>query len=98
MIEDLFGYVPPGNNNQNKRDSSALEHAPQLIQIIEPKKAQNLAILLKASGVTMEEICDALKQGDFTIFRQFSLTLNACTQGFRQQAWYKHRQNFFRLT
>ena len=37
---------------------------PQYIQIIDAKKSQNLAILLKALNVTTEEVCDALKEGE----------------------------------
>lgn len=63
MIESLFGY----NNVEQKRSGAKKESAssePQFIQIINPKKAQNLSILLKALNVTTEEVCDALKEGD----------------------------------
>ncbi|CAH9089249.1 unnamed protein product [Cuscuta europaea] len=64
MMESLFGYSPSDQNkNEHKKDSS-LKSTPQYIQIIETKKAQNLAILLKALNVTTEEVCDALKEGN----------------------------------
>ena len=62
MIESLFGY-----NNVDRKSSTGMKEfssEPQFIQIINPKKAQNLSILLKALNVTTEEVCDALKEGD----------------------------------
>ncbi|KAG6393786.1 hypothetical protein SASPL_144357 [Salvia splendens] len=63
MIENLFGYAPANNKNGAKKESSSQDAAPQYIQLIDPKKAQNLAILLKALNVTTEEVCDALEEG-----------------------------------
>ncbi|GER31593.1 formin-like protein [Striga asiatica] len=64
MMETLFGYTQADKNkNDRKKDSSSLD-SPQHIQIIDPKKSQNLAILLKALNVTTEEICDALQEGN----------------------------------
>lgn len=64
MIETLFGYAPPDKNLNKAKGSSSLDPSSQYIQIIEPKKAQNLAILLKALNVTTEEVCDALQEGN----------------------------------
>lgn len=64
MIETLFGYAPNDKNkNARKKESSSLDQGPQYIQIIDPKKAQNMSIMLKALNVTMEEVCDALLEG-----------------------------------
>ncbi|XP_031270341.1 formin-like protein 5 isoform X2 [Pistacia vera] len=65
MIESLFGYAPNDKKkNEGKRESSFLDQGPQYIQIIDPKKAQNLAIMLRALNVTMEEVRDALLEGN----------------------------------
>ena len=65
MIETLFGYAPAGKNKLGmKKDAS--QEAPKYIQIIEAKKAQNLSILIKALGVTTEEVRDALEEGCFS--------------------------------
>ncbi|KAK6151764.1 hypothetical protein DH2020_014399 [Rehmannia glutinosa] len=67
MIESLFGYAaaPAGKNkNEGNKESSSQDVVPQYIQIIDPKKSQNLSILLKALNVTTEEVCDALEEGD----------------------------------
>lgn len=64
MIESLFGYNNvEKNKNTAKKASESSE--PQYIQLINPKKAQNLSILLKALNVTTAEVYDALKEGDF---------------------------------
>lgn len=72
MMESLFGYVPADKNkNDQKKDGASSDTPPQFIQIIDPKKSQNLAILLKALNVTTEEVCDALNEGVFTRFHKF---------------------------
>uniref|UniRef100_A0A5B6Z1K3 Formin-like protein n=1 Tax=Davidia involucrata TaxID=16924 RepID=A0A5B6Z1K3_DAVIN len=65
MIETLFGYAPAERNkNEAKKESSSQDPSTQYIQIIDPKKAQNLSILLRALNVTTEEVCDALQEGN----------------------------------
>ncbi|GMI74178.1 hypothetical protein HRI_001087100 [Hibiscus trionum] len=65
MIETLFGYAAADNNkNDRKKETSTQESVPQYIQLLDPKKAQNLAILLRALNVTTEEVCDALREGN----------------------------------
>ncbi|KAL8126702.1 hypothetical protein AgCh_013827 [Apium graveolens] len=65
MMEDLFGYnkVESNNNDQGTKKQPS-KAAPKYIQIIDPKKAQNLSILLKALNVTTEEVCDAIQEGN----------------------------------
>ncbi|XP_071736650.1 formin-like protein 3 [Rutidosis leptorrhynchoides] len=65
MIETLFGYnnAAADKSNDHSRKNSQ-DPTFQYVQIIDPKKAQNLSILLKALNVTTEEICDALKEGN----------------------------------
>lgn len=62
-MEALFGYAAADQNKQKGKESTLAESSTQFIQIIDPKKAQNLAILLKALNVTSNEVCDALKEG-----------------------------------
>lgn len=70
-MESLFGYVPAEKGKfEHKRESSSESSVPY-VQIIDPKKSQNLAILLKALNVTTEEVTDALKEG-------LSLSLCSC--------------------
>lgn len=67
MIETLFGY----NNStekakvERKRDTTS-DPAGQYVQLLDPKKSQNLSILLRALNVTVEEVCDALTEGSVT--------------------------------
>ncbi|XP_031130313.1 formin-like protein 11 isoform X2 [Ipomoea triloba] len=65
-MESLFGYrmVDKNHNERKKKDVSPFDSTPHFIQIIEARKAQNLAILLKALNLTTEEVCDALKEGN----------------------------------
>lgn len=64
MIETLFGYNAVDKNRKAHKESSSQDPSPQHIQIIDPKKAQNLAILLRALNVTTEEVQDALHEGN----------------------------------
>ncbi|KAK0602905.1 hypothetical protein LWI29_038127 [Acer saccharum] len=65
MIETLFGYAATDKNKtERKKESSSLDQGPQYIQIIDSKKSQNLAIMLRALNVTIEEVCDALLEGN----------------------------------
>lgn len=61
-MESLFGCTNQ-NKNDRRRDSS-LENSVQYIKLIDPRKAQNLSILLRALNVTTEEVVDALVEGN----------------------------------
>jgi len=61
-MESLFGCANQ-NKNDRRRDTS-LDNSVQYIKIIDPRKAQNLSILLRALNVTTEEVVDALIEGD----------------------------------
>ncbi|KVH99105.1 Actin-binding FH2 [Cynara cardunculus var. scolymus] len=52
------------NKDLDMKNSPGKEPAMHFIQIIDPKKAQNLSILLKALNVTTEEVSAALKEGN----------------------------------
>lgn len=74
MMESLFGYnAANAGKNDGAKVTSSFEATPQYIQIIDAKKSQNLAIVLKALNVTTEEVCDALKEG-----KSLSLSLSLC--------------------
>ncbi|XP_038713299.1 formin-like protein 3 [Tripterygium wilfordii] len=64
LIETLFGYNVDKGKNDRKKDASSQDHSIQYIKIIDPRKAQNLSILLKALNVTTEEVIDALQEGN----------------------------------
>ncbi|KAK6132964.1 hypothetical protein DH2020_033255 [Rehmannia glutinosa] len=65
MMESLFGYAPAcKNKNGTTKESPSRDPSAQFYQIIDPKKSQNLSILLKALNVTTEEVFDALKEGN----------------------------------
>ncbi|XP_076893251.1 uncharacterized protein LOC143545212 [Bidens hawaiensis] len=64
MIESLFGYQAPGKDNQDTKTAPAKEQQTHFVKIIDPKKAQNLSILLKALNVTTKEVTAALIEGN----------------------------------
>ncbi|XP_009628674.1 formin-like protein 3 [Nicotiana tomentosiformis] len=64
MMESLFGYIPGDQGKDDRRKASSSFDQPQYIQIIDAKKSQNLAILLRALNVTTEEVYDALHEGN----------------------------------
>ena len=64
MIENLFGYSASKQKSGDDRKAGTFD-SPRQIQLLEPKKAQNLAILLRALNVTVEEVRDALMEGEF---------------------------------
>ncbi|XP_023512375.1 formin-like protein 3 [Cucurbita pepo subsp. pepo] len=64
MMESLFGYAAVEANKGNRKKDLASEPSVQYIQIIDPRKAQNLSILLRALNVTTEEVVDAIQQGN----------------------------------
>ncbi|GAB4825092.1 hypothetical protein Ancab_007967 [Ancistrocladus abbreviatus] len=63
MIESLFGYTNDKKNN-DRRSWSSSDPSVSYIKIIDPKKSQNLSILLRALNVTTEEVRDALLEGN----------------------------------
>ncbi|KAF3618967.1 putative peroxidase 3-like [Capsicum annuum] len=63
MMESLFGYnAANAGKNDGTKSSASFEATPHYIQIIDAKKSQNLAIILKALNVPTEEVCNALKE------------------------------------
>lgn len=63
MIETLFTV---NSSNSNPKDNTRRPLMPtmnQENQVLDPKKSQNIAILLRALNVTVEEVCDALLEG-----------------------------------
>lgn len=63
MIETLF---TANSSNLNSKDGITRLVQPVLNQenrVLDPKKSQNIAILLRALNVTIEEVCEALLEG-----------------------------------
>lgn len=65
MIESLFGCKPVDNKSNDSKKEAAKE-TPQLVRILDPKKAQNLAISLKALSVTARDVHVAVTEGKAT--------------------------------
>ncbi|GMI79334.1 hypothetical protein HRI_001602600 [Hibiscus trionum] len=67
MIESLFGYNiqnPMKNDEAKSKTPSPSKH------VLEPKRLQNITILLKALNVTAEQACNALMKGNGLVLQQ----------------------------
>ncbi|KAG7583348.1 Formin FH2 domain [Arabidopsis suecica] len=66
MIETLFVAKSLDNKpNQSQTTPRCVLPSPnQENRVLDPKKAQNIAILLRALNVTIEEVCEALLEGN----------------------------------
>nr|XP_043609782.1 formin-like protein 1 [Erigeron canadensis] len=68
MIETLFIVKTPNSSNSNETSTTRRPILPSPAshenRVLDPKKSQNIAILLRALNVTIEEVCDALLEGN----------------------------------
>lgn len=62
MIESLF--IVNTSNSKETTPRTVLPPPNQEIGVLDPKKSQNIAIALRAINVTIEEVCDALLEGN----------------------------------
>lgn len=63
MIETLFGYNSADKTGSDGKKDLSSKVGPQFVRILDPKKAQNLAISLRALSVSPVEVCSAVKEG-----------------------------------
>ncbi|KAK4376166.1 hypothetical protein RND71_006843 [Anisodus tanguticus] len=64
MIETLFVVKAPFSNTNETARRNVLPSQSQENRALDPKKSQNIAILLRALNVTTEEVCEALLEGN----------------------------------
>ncbi|WOH02595.1 hypothetical protein DCAR_0521984 [Daucus carota subsp. sativus] len=66
LMESLFGYKAAQEQQkiERKKEHPTPFEVPKYIQIIDPRKAQNLSILLRALNVTTDEVCEAILEGN----------------------------------
>lgn len=64
MIETLFKANGPNIATKDGPRRSILPLLDEEYRVLDPKKSQNIAILLKALNVTEEEVCEALLEGN----------------------------------
>lgn len=75
MIETLF---TANNTNMVAKDNGRRPIMVSLVQenrVLDPKKSQNIAILLRALNVTIDEVCEALLEGNWRILLPLCLVL-----------------------
>ncbi|ESQ34374.1 hypothetical protein EUTSA_v10006885mg [Eutrema salsugineum] len=66
LMEALFGYVAvgkksPDHGGDNKKPTST---SPTQIFILDPRKSQNTAIVLKSLGISRDELVESLNEGN----------------------------------
>nr|GMD69171.1 formin-like protein 1 [Ipomoea batatas] len=64
MIETLFVVNTPNSKPKETTPRSILPSPSQEHRVLDPKKSQNIAISLRALNVTIEEVCEALLEGN----------------------------------
>ncbi|PON75160.1 Formin, FH2 domain containing protein [Parasponia andersonii] len=64
MIETLFVVNTPNSKPKETTPRSVLPMANTENRVLDPKKSQNIAISLRALNVTIEEVCEALLEGN----------------------------------
>lgn len=68
-MESLFGCNSNGPVKKEETRRSVLPPVVKENRVLDPKKSQNIAILLRALNVTRDEVSDALLDGNlFTGF------------------------------
>ncbi|XP_047956393.1 formin-like protein 6 [Salvia hispanica] len=60
-MESLFGF---NSANSVAKDATKKSATEQEIRVLDPKKSQNIAILLRALNVTKEEVAESLQDGN----------------------------------
>ena len=63
MMETLFGCNSTNSVPKEPIRRSVLPPVEQENRVLDPKKSQNIAILLRALNVTRDEVSDALLDG-----------------------------------
>ncbi|BFG42551.1 hypothetical protein CerSpe_288240 [Prunus speciosa] len=64
MIETLFVVKTPNPNPKETTPRTVLPSPNQENRVLDPKKSQNIAISLRALNVTIDEVCEALLEGN----------------------------------
>lgn len=68
MIETLFMVNNSALNAKDNGWKQVLPTQNQENRVLDPKKSQNIAILLRALNVTIDEVCEALLEGKVVTF------------------------------
>uniref|UniRef100_A0ACD5V7B8 Uncharacterized protein n=1 Tax=Avena sativa TaxID=4498 RepID=A0ACD5V7B8_AVESA len=64
MIEALFGYGAGNRNNAKDKELAMPDPSPQHVSLLDFKKSCNLAVVFKAMNVRVEDIQNALIEGN----------------------------------
>lgn len=64
MMESLFGFNANSSDKKETTQKSVLPPVEKENRVLDPKKSQNIAILLRALNVTRDEVVEALLDGN----------------------------------
>ena len=64
MMESLFGCKATNSAPKEPSRKSVLPSVDKENRVLDPKKSQNIAILLRALNVTRDEVSEALLDGN----------------------------------
>lgn len=90
MIENLFGVTARAASENDGVKRSPFTPIAEKNEILDPRKAHNIAIQLRARGLSRVEVCDALLDGklvscsvnaDDILFEKFGHDSNFCSGG-----------------
>ena len=62
-MESLFGFNANSSDKKETTKKSVLPPVEKENRVLDPKKSQNIAILLRALNVTRDEVVEALLDG-----------------------------------
>lgn len=63
MIETLFRANDPSSRTKHVGNAGVVQSVNQENRFLDPRKSHNIAILLRALNVTVDEVCEALLEG-----------------------------------
>lgn len=75
-METLFGCNSTPSIPKEATRKSVLPPVEQENRVLDPKKSQNIAILLRALNVTRDEVSEALLDGKYTKMQNCSCSLS----------------------
>lgn len=79
-METLFGFNSANSVPKEVTRKSVLPPVEKENRVLDPKKSQNIAILLRALNVTRDEVIEALQDGEF--FLNFCGIMNSFHSSF----------------
>lgn len=81
MANNSNGNSALASKDNGRRQIVHSSPMPPENRVLDPKKSQNIAILLRALNITIDEVCEALREGDHELLSILS-SMNTAIYGF----------------